>query len=190
MSGTRTGRATAAAALATLAACAPPATANRPTAVGEQMMRVGTATEDLQIVMNRSGVVYVDSVPANLARAWAELPAVYQALGLPINGLDPTALELRVTGHQLRRIEGRSPSSFLDCGHGPMGGTYADSYQVSLTLRTRLAEQGGGTAVHTTVQATARPRALSGEPLPCRSLGTLEKRVTELLRQRTGEADG
>ena len=184
------GSARAALLAAALGACAPPPTPNRPTAVGEQVVRLATPNEDLQVTLSRSGVDYVDSVPSNPARAWAELPAVFGALGLPVNGLDPKALELRVNGFQVRRVGGKPPSAWLDCGHGAMGGTYADSYQVSLTLSTRLAGKGEGTAVHSSVQATARPRAVSGEPVPCRSLGTLERRVAELLRQRTSGADG
>lgn len=42
----------------------------------------------------------------------------------------------------------------------------------------------------TTVQANARPRDTSGDPLPCTSRGRLERRVVELLQQRTAGSDG
>jgi hypothetical protein len=44
--------------------------------------------------------------------------------------------------------------------------------------------------VESTVRATAQARAVSGDPLPCKSLGRLERRVVELLEQRLAKPSG
>jgi hypothetical protein len=172
-----------AAALTALAACAAPTTNTPPGPRQEEVVRTA-GTFDMELQLNRAGAIFVDTIPADPVRAWAHLPAVFDSLGLPVNRADVATRELAVVALQPRRIDGQRLSTFLDCGTGPTGSQYADSYQVYFWMSTRIVPYEGGSRVQTIVQANARPRDRSGEPLPCSSLARLERRVVELLRAR------
>jgi len=122
------------------------------------------------------------TVPAPLDSVLLVLPGVYERLGIPEAGADP---DQRVFGNpefKPRRIEGGRLSRYLDCGRGFTAAPRADEYDVTMSVLTRLTPtEGGGTLVETTVQATGKPRAVSGNPVYCPSNGTLEKRVAELV---------
>ena len=84
-------------------------------------------------------------------------------------------------------MDGQRPSRFLDCGRGPMA-NYADSYQVYLWTDTQIIPGSGGARVETVLRANAQARDTGGDPIPCASLGTLERRIVELLRERVAPA--
>jgi hypothetical protein len=175
-----------------LGACTPP---SRPTAPGprtEETLRTdGSFTMSMQL--NRSDAFFRDTVALDAGRAWTELPAVYGALGLPVNELVSAERRIGVVAHQPRRIEGQALSRFLDCGRGPTGGEYADTYQVYLWVETRLVaspSDPSSVTVQSKLTANARPRAVSGNPVPCKSLGRLERRINELVRARLVPAGG
>jgi hypothetical protein len=180
-------------AAAHLSGCASaPAETATPGRRGEQMVRAGNGAYEMSLVLNRADAVFTDTIALDPLRAWAELPHVFGALGLPINAANAGTKELGVVAHTPRRIEGQRVSTFLDCGTGPTGTMYADSYQVHLWVASRILEGAGAGAsrVQTIVRANARPRDTSGEPLACTSRGRLERRVLELLRQRAAGGDG
>jgi len=54
---------------------------------------------------------------ASTERIWAELPAVYAELGLPVNDSDPALRRLGTCFFKVRVRLGAEPrSSYLDCG--------------------------------------------------------------------------
>jgi hypothetical protein len=57
----------------------------------------------------------------------------------------------------------------------------ADQYEVNMIILTDLkpVEGSPGTVLTTTVDANARPRTHTGNPVHCQSKGTLELRVTQ-----------
>lgn len=121
-------------------------------------------------------------IPAAIDSVWMVLPRVYEMLGIPDVGAEPEqrlygSLEFRV-----RRIEGKRLSTYIDCGMGATAVPYADDYQVTMSVTTRLepGEDGGTTAI-TMVSASGRPRAVSGNPVHCQSKGVLESRVADLV---------
>lgn len=134
-------------------------------------------------IRNDPGAV-ARTVAAALDSVWAVLPEVYEALGIAGAGADP---ERKVFGNpefKPRRIDGQRLSRYIDCGRGVTAAPRADEFDVTMSVLTRLtAAEGGGTLVQTTVQATGKPRAVSGNPVFCPSRGTLELRVAELVLQ-------
>lgn len=170
-------------ALALALACAPAATSNRTSPTTERLVRTAGSYETL-IETNRREVVFVDSVALHPARAWAELPAVFSEMELPVSAADAARLELATVAHQPRRIEGGRLSDYLDCGRNPTGGAYADSYLVRLWVSARVVPDGERSKVETAVRATAQPRGLASDPLPCVSRGVIERRMVERLRDR------
>jgi hypothetical protein len=115
------------------------------------------------------------------ARIWNALPAVYDSLGLPITDRDAEARSMGTTSFKIRRRLGNVPlSRYLECGD-TQGLPSADSYDVLLTVSTRLAPAGDSTAVVTRVDALARPTFVSGEYVNCGSTRALEKRFFDIL---------
>lgn len=121
-------------------------------------------------------------IAAPVARVWDALPAVYETLGLPITDRNVQARSLGTTSFKLRRRLGDVPlSRYLDCGD-TQGSPSANSYEVVLTVATRLAPGASdSTAVTTNVTAMARPVFVSGEYVNCGSTRALEKRFFDLL---------
>lgn len=133
------------------------------------------------VVYNEPGVGS-RHVAAPLDSVLMALPAVYTTLGVPDHGIDP---ETRVYGNRNfrpRRIEGNRLSNYIDCGQGLTAVPNADEYAVTMLLVTALAPgEEGGTVVTTTLDATARPRGATGNPIHCQSKGELEMRVAQLV---------
>lgn len=116
------------------------------------------------------------------SRVWSVLPAVFGTLGVPTRTLEPAAYTIGLESGRVARIEGGRLSQYLECGNGILGPN-ADNYDVTMTLLVQLAgHASGGTRVRTTLDAYARPRASSGEPLHCASTRTLERRLMQLVQ--------
>lgn len=121
-------------------------------------------------------------IPAHPDSVWAALPEVYEKLRIEEAGADPAARTFGRMGFRTRRIEGKRLSSYLDCGSGPTAVPNADSYEVTITLLTRVTPADeGGTVVATTLSATARSREVNTNPVSCQSKGVLEMRLEELI---------
>jgi hypothetical protein len=122
------------------------------------------------------------TVAGSAERIWNALPAVYDSLGLPITDRNVAGRSIGTSSLKIRRKLGNTPlSRYLDCG-STQGSPSADSYEVQLTVLTRLLPAGGdSTTVSTTVDALARPVFVSGEYVNCGSNRTLEKRFFDLL---------
>ena len=112
---------------------------------------------------------------------WKVLPAVYDSLGIEITRRDPASHTLGNDGLRLRRRLGKVPlQRYLDCGSS-QGGPNAESYDVHLTVRTRLQPGAAGhSRLSTTVQAQARPINFAGDWVRCTSKNQLEQRIAEL----------
>lgn len=116
--------------------------------------------------------------------AWRALPEVYRELGVPVTLVDARNRMLGTTENRLSRIGAQRPSRYLDCGSG-LAGQYANVYHVFVTLVTQLEPaEGGGTTVHTQLEAAARDPGHSNNPIRCTTRGVLEKEIAEALRAR------
>jgi hypothetical protein len=170
------------------AACASSSSQDVPSAAPvRSVMRVaGTAPVEVHTeasVAERTFQVPVEEV-------WAVVPGVYERLEIPITSADPTARELGNPGYLARRVEGKRMNSYLDCGT-QLGGSIANSYDVTLSVVTRVtAREGGSTSVRTVLDATAKARATSGNPVHCQSRGVLEERIGRLVAEALAGVSG
>jgi len=122
--------------------------------------------------------------PGDPATAWRVLPAIYEALGIPLRTIRP---DVRLLGTERWtvpfRVAGSSRSAFLDCGRS-LGGNNADLYRVSATVHSQVHPSGENVRLETIVTASARPRDVSGNAVGCTSTGRLEAVIASMLRQR------
>lgn len=151
------------------------------------VMRVaGTAPVEMHTEANVAERVF--QVPAE--QVWAEVPGVYERLGIPITTADPDAREVGNPGYLARRVEGKRMNSYLDCGT-QLGGAVANSHDVTLSVVTKvIAREGGASGVRTVLDATARARATSGNPVHCQSRGVLEERIGRLIAEALAGMSG
>jgi hypothetical protein len=165
-----------------LAACAS-ASQGPSTSRPDQTVRVMSSTANST---NTMSIVQSDDpsqrmMPVTAARIWNALPAVYDSLGLPITDRNIEGRSIGTTSLKLRRKLGNVPlSRYLECGD-TQGSPSADSYDVLLTVITRLVPSGDTTAVITKVDALARPTFVAGEYVNCGSTRLLEKRFFDIL---------
>lgn len=112
---------------------------------------------------------------------WARLPAVFEELGIEVTYVDPRVHAMGNRGFRVRRIDGKRPAAWLDCGMGPTARPYANEYEVTMGITVALVDVAEGTRAEVRVDAAAKPRDVSGASLPCRSTGDLERRLLTLL---------
>ena len=166
-----------------LAACGSAAAPPPPGPVAEPRISISTAPGAMGAVrMYNEPGVGVRHVNVPMDSVLLGLPRVYEMLGIPDHGVNPEGTQYGNVRFRARRIEGKRLSNYIDCGMGPTAIPKADDYQVTLSVLTRLTPgEDGGTMVVTTVEATGKPRAVSGNPVYCQSNGTLEKRLADLV---------
>jgi hypothetical protein len=129
----------------------------------------------------------VDALPASADRVWALMPAVYQELGIDFTTVDQAT---RVIGNdelKLRQRIGREPlSRFVSCG-SENGRENADSYEVTMRVRTQVVPADSASSrVVTAVSATARSRLFSSGDVACSSTQRLESRIAEVTKEKAG----
>ena len=125
-------------------------------------------------------------VDARRADVWATLPAVYERLGIPLAEVDAGAGRVGNPAFQTRTVEGQGLGRFVDCGSS-VGGPLVNRYRVTLSVQTEVREaEDGGTIITTTVRAHGEPQSVGGSRLPCRSRGTLELRVAQVVVEELG----
>jgi hypothetical protein len=133
-------------------------------------------------------VLHVDTVPLPPQRAWVELVRAWSTLRLPVTRADEPNLRLGGSAQPMGQIGGSKPSAWLDCGHG-MADVYADQYEVTFSMAARVMPLEGGSTIESIIRATAKPRDVSTNAFKCTSLGALETRLAELIRQRGASED-
>lgn len=118
----------------------------------------------------------------DVEEAWAALPTVFEALGLPITEVDGNA-RILASVQRMRRIGGKSPGSFFRCP-GPYG-NLASSGDVYVSLRAQIIPDGSasGSVLRMHTDATARSRT-SASQVQCSSNGSLQKLIGETLAAR------
>lgn len=172
-----------------LCGCAPAATSGVAPQSERGVTRIENGNTSSEVEINTERSAINSRLAASVDAAWAQLPAVYQALG--VEGAGVVNANERVFGRQALRIYRRLGearlSTIVDCG-----GTYAgdaDTYDVRLTVMTSLAPApGGGTVVRSWVEATGRQQASSSTFARCSSKGTLEREISRRLAERTAQA--
>jgi hypothetical protein len=119
---------------------------------------------------------------------WMALPIVYERLGIETEFADRRGQQIGNTRFYPSRIDGKRMSQYLECGYGVTTSNNADTYRVTMYMVTSIQpSDAGGTLVQTTIDASAKPREVSGNPVTCTTRRTLEGRIVELVREVINE---
>jgi hypothetical protein len=175
-------RATVVLSLVMLSGCASSnAVPGRPTP--NETVRIVGPTGAVDLTTSPTVAPRVDTIPAPLDQVWRMLPAAYDSLAIPLTNLDAANHVVGNAGLKVRGRLGNVPlSRYLDCGDS-QGAPSAETYEVQLSMFTQVYPGSSGTAtVTTTVQASGRPVAFSGEYVRCTSKGALEARLASSLK--------
>jgi hypothetical protein len=113
---------------------------------------------------------------------------VYDELKIPIETLETRTFLLGNTSFRAhRRVAGIPMTRIVDCGH-TVAGLRAGSDMITFNLLTRVKADGPrNVVVETTITAIARStEGASSNPMNCTSLGELERRIAEGVRDLSG----
>ncbi len=124
-------------------------------------------------------------VNAPVEKTWAALQQVYTTLKIPVGELDQASRTIGNQSLRLRRRIGDVPTMrALECG-GDSGMPNAETYQLLLSVRSRvIANDAGGSVVQTTLEGTGKnPTTSASSDVRCTSKGEFEKRVADLVKE-------
>lgn len=175
-------RATVLISLVTLSGCASSsAVPGHPTPT--ETVRIVGLTGAVALTTSPTVAARIDTFPAPLDEVWRILPAAYDSLAIPPTSLDAANHVVGNAGLKVRGRLGNVPlTRYLDCGDS-QGAPSAETYEIHLSIFTQVQPGRSGTAtVATTVQASGRPVAFSGEYVRCASKGVLESRLVDRLK--------
>ena len=146
---------------------------------------VGAGRTQLTTTSNYRGLV--DELPVGVDSVWAVLPEVYTAVGIDFTTLDQTNRVIGNDALRLRQRLGKMPlSRYVSCGVDN-GRDNADSYAVTMAVRTHLVPGStSGTTVATTVHATARSILFNSGDVACSSTQRLEDEISRLVKEKVG----
>lgn len=145
----------------------------------------GTVAGEMRL--RRENYVSRNSVNATPNEVLEVLPAVFASVGLPAPQIDPQqGLAVVQPFTVSRRLGGVRMSNMLDCGRGPAG-QYADSYRIHLSVATQVTAEGAsGSTVLTQLEAIGQNTGGTSGNARCSSVGQLEQRIVEAIREATG----
>lgn len=169
--------------LVALAACTSAASTADPSAPSVQTIRAEGMAGSLKIT---GAVTDASATPLNVSAddAFQVMPLVYDSLSIPKTWLEPKQFMISSQGFKVRaRLGKTSLSRFINCGQTQIGNN-ADSYDVFMTVTSKLVPNGTDAAtLSTTVEASAKPLSFNQEYAPCSSRGELEHRIGELAKE-------
>lgn len=169
-------------ALLGVAACGPTQVASTTQAPGHRSTVAIEGVGSAEITRSRTDNNTRVAIPIDLL--WAQLPAVYDELGLTGGGV-LNASEHTFTRRNrriVRRLGDLQVSRIVNCGTSIHGDPNA--YEVILTATTGLVADGNGTIVSTSLEAQGQQIGSSNTPVQCGSTGILEQRIVQMLQHR------
>jgi hypothetical protein len=125
-------------------------------------------------------------INAPVEKAWAALQEVYATLNIPVTDLNQQARTIGNSAYRVRRRIGDVPTMrALDCG-GDSGMPNAETYQLLLTVKSRIIpSDAGGSVVQTTLEGTGKnATTAASSDVRCSSMGALEKRIADLVKAK------
>lgn len=123
-------------------------------------------------------------INAPVEKAWTALQAAYVTLGIPVTDLNQQSRTIGNNTYRVRRRIGDVPTMrALDCG-GDSGMPNAETYQLLLTVKSRIIpNDAGGSVVQTTLEGTGKnATTAASSDVRCSSMGALETRIAELIK--------
>jgi hypothetical protein len=125
-------------------------------------------------------------INAPVEKAWAALQEVYATLNIPVTDVNQQARTIGNSAYRVRRRIGDVPTMrALDCG-GDSGMPNAETYQLLLTVKSRIIpSDAGGSVVQTTLEGTGKnATTAASSDVRCSSMGALEKRIADLVKAK------
>ncbi len=125
-------------------------------------------------------------INAPVEKAWVALQEVYATLNIPVTDLNQQARTIGNNAYRVRRRIGDVPTMrALDCG-GDSGMPNAETYQLLLTVKSRIIpNDAGGSVVQTTLEGTGKnATTAASSDVRCSSMGALEKRIADLVKAK------
>ena len=116
----------------------------------------------------------------------AVLQEAYATLSIPVTDLDQQSRTIGNNAYRVRRRIGDVPTMrALDCG-GDSGMPNAETYQLLLTVKSRIIpNDGGGSVVQTTLEGTGKnATTAASSDVRCSSMGALEKRIADFVKAK------
>jgi hypothetical protein len=167
-----------------LTACTRPEQSGRPP-LGPTRDRVILTDESGQRYRSTESAGPIEGeVNAAVDAVWTALPAVYEALGIPLAHLDRTSgqmgnKQIVRTG----RLAGQRLSRTFDCG-ASMTGERADQGRITASVITQVwTRPDGRTGIATTIVSTMKPLdGTSTAPTSCATTGWLEHEIVDRVR--------
>jgi hypothetical protein len=123
------------------------------------------------------------SFAATRAVVWPALVAVYQEMEIPVTTVDGSSYVIGGGDQRVRRVGGKRIQDYVTCvdSYGS-----SSSYDIYLTIMTRLEPaEGGSTVARTQVVATGKPLTRSAR-VGCATSGTLELAIANGVRAKLG----
>jgi hypothetical protein len=146
------------------------------------VVMAGATSTTVRLSSESRAVESVIRVPVD--SVWNRLGPLWRSLSIPVTQVERAALTYRSPRFRAPRLDGRPLREFFDCGFS-MSGPRADLWDVYLEVTTAIRQGDGAqeTRVATAIVGSARPRDGSGtQPVPCASLGSLERLIADRLK--------
>ena len=125
-------------------------------------------------------------INAPVEKAWVALQMAYTTLSIPVTELNQQSRTIGNNAYRVRRRIGDVPTMrALDCG-GDSGMPNAETYQLLLTVKSRIIpNDGGGSVVQTTLEGTGKnATTAASSDVRCSSMGALEKRIADFVKAK------
>ena len=163
-------------------------TGGAPVTVATQSVGGGAGGGLANTTIVSSNVGQSTRIAAPLEVVWARMPAVYEALGLPLSMKDDAARRLGNSQIKVRRaLNGIQMRSIVDCG-SDLNGEKAESYEIRLTIESVVAagDDASSATVTTMVSGVGRSPQYNNSDVNCSTKGELERRIARGLRTQLG----
>jgi hypothetical protein len=153
--------------------------------VSPQTMSVGGRRDGVTLMTTPTSSTISAELPFPLESVWAILPSVYDSLGIKPSEVNPATHIVGTSVMKVRRRIGAVPlTRILDCGT-TQGGPSAETYEIVMTVRTRLQPAAAGaTTLATEIEASGKPISFAGNAVRCTSKTMLEQQIIDGVKRR------
>ena len=176
-----------------IAACASSGSSDVPVQAGQGAHVDRTRTietpegANIDYTVRTSNFVSSDVVAAPIDSVWSVLPAIWQSLGITIDGVSQKDHRLQSGQMRIRRqLGGVSLSRFIECGRSTQGPN-ADVYFIVMKVESVVSGKNGQVLVQSAMAVTGEGTGNGGANVRCSTTGELERRIAERVAERVAE---